>query len=65
MSSLTITPPTGKYPEVTPLAKGIKSGLKLKCPDPNHSPVLPKPQITSSATKRIFLSLQILLIAGQ
>ena len=63
--SLTNTPPNGRYPEVTPLAKAIRSGLISYVVLPNHSPKRPKPVMTSSATKRISLSSQILWIAGQ
>ena len=36
-----------------PLAMVIRSGLMPKVSQPNHSPVRPKPQMTSSATSRM------------
>ena len=47
-----ITPPSGTYPEFTPLAKVIRSGVceSLRyCWNPNHVPTRPKPTMTSSA----------------
>ena len=43
------TPPSGTYPELTPLAKVIRSGLTPQWSTANHSPHRPKPAMTSSA----------------
>ncbi len=43
------TPPSGTYPELTPLAKQIRSGWASQFCQANHCPARPKPAITSSA----------------
>jgi hypothetical protein len=45
------TPPSGTYPELTPLAKVSRSGTTPKCSAANHVPVRPKPAMTSSRMK--------------
>src|SRR5690606_39539885 len=45
------TPPSGTYPEFTPLAKVSRSGTTSYRSAANHSPVRPNPAITSSSTK--------------
>ena len=48
MASLMTTPPSGTYPELTPLAKAIRSGVTSQWSTANHSPQRPNPAITSS-----------------
>ena len=48
-----ITPPSGAYELLTPFANVIISGSTSSLSIANHSPLLRKPAITSSATKRI------------
>ena len=48
--SFTTTPPIGRYPLVTPLAKLVMSGTTSKRSMPNHSPRRPNAQITASET---------------
>ncbi len=47
---LTTTPPSGRYPLVTPLANVIMSGRRPKRSTPNHVPSRPNAAITQSAT---------------
>ena len=54
-----ITPPSGMYPEVMPFATVIRSGESPYRPVANHSPVRPKPVITSSRTSSTSRSRQI------
>lgn len=44
-------PPSGWYPEVTPLAKEITSGTTFHWSSPQNVPVRPKPVMTSSAIR--------------
>ena len=59
MWSEIITPPSGRYPLVTPLAKVIMSGVTSQRSIPNHVPRRPKPQITESTTSSTSLRAQI------
>ena len=49
MRRLMITPPRGTYPELTPLAKQMRSGVTFHRSIANHSPHRPNPAMTSSA----------------
>ncbi len=51
MAAEMATPPSGRYPLVTPLAKQIRSGVTSQCSEANHVPVRPKPTMISSRTK--------------
>src|SRR2546422_11214652 len=46
---LTMIPPSGRYPEVTPFANERMSGLTFQWPSANQRPVRQKPVMTSSA----------------
>ena len=48
-----MTPPSGTYPDVTPLAKVIMSGSMSYRWLPHQCPVRPNPVITSSAMSRM------------
>jgi hypothetical protein len=52
MCSLTATAPIGMMPLVIALAMVMMSGVTPKLWAANSLPVLPKPQITSSKTRR-------------
>src|SRR5712691_4885943 len=51
IARFTMMPPSGRYPEVTPLAKDMRSGLTFQWDSANHFPVRQKHVITSSAMK--------------